>query len=72
MVAEAKRMQGYGSDFIKEMFAAARNPEMISFAGGAPAPELYPLDAFRAACDKAFDRSSCIGQGEASGCSFSF
>ena len=49
MVAEAKRMQGYGSDFIKEMFAAARNPEMISFAGGAPAPELYPLDAFRSA-----------------------
>lgn len=55
MVAEAKRMQGYGSDFIKEMFAAARNPDMISFAGGAPAPELYPLDAFRAASDKAFD-----------------
>ncbi len=41
MVAEAKRMQGYGSDFIKEMFAAAKNPDMISFAGGAPAPELY-------------------------------
>ncbi len=55
MVAEAKRMQGYGSDFIKEMFAAARNPDMISFAGGAPAPELYALDAFRAASDKAFE-----------------
>ena len=54
MVAEAKRMQGYGSDFIKEMFAAARNPNMISFAGGAPAPELYALDAFRAASDQAF------------------
>ena len=26
-------MQGYGSDFIKEMFAAAKNPDMISFAG---------------------------------------
>jgi 2-aminoadipate transaminase len=48
-------MQGYGSDFIKEMFAAARNPDLISFAGGAPAPELYPLEAFRAASDKAFE-----------------
>ena len=36
------------------MFAAAKNPDMISFAGGAPAPELYALDAFRAASDKAF------------------
>ena len=33
MVQEARRMQGYGSDFIKEMFAAAKNPDMISFAG---------------------------------------
>jgi 2-aminoadipate transaminase len=55
MVQEAKRMQGYGSDFIKEMFAAAKNPDMISFAGGAPAPELYALEAFRAASDKAFE-----------------
>jgi 2-aminoadipate transaminase len=54
-VPYSKRMQGYGSDFIKEMFAAARNPDLISFAGGAPAPELYPLEAFRAASDKAFD-----------------
>ena len=54
-VSYSKRMQGYGSDFIKEMFAAARNPDLISFAGGAPAPELYPLEAFRAASDKAFE-----------------
>ena len=37
-VPYSRRMQGYGSDFIKEMFAAARNPDLISFAGGAPAP----------------------------------
>ena len=54
-VSFSKAMQGYGNDFIKEMFAAARNPDMISFAGGAPAPEVYPLDAFRAASDKAFE-----------------
>ena len=51
----SKAMQGYGSDFIRDMFAAARNPDLISFAGGAPAPECYPLEAFRAASDKAFE-----------------
>ncbi len=51
----SKAMQGYGSDFIRDMFAAARNPNLISFAGGAPAPEGYPLEAFRAASDKAFE-----------------
>ena len=51
----SKAMQGYGSDFIKDMFAAARNPDLISFAGGAPAPEVYPLEAFRAASDQAFE-----------------
>jgi len=51
----SKAMQGYGSDFIKDMFAAARNPDLISFAGGAPAPEVYPLEAFRAASDRAFE-----------------
>jgi len=54
-VPYSRRMQGYGSDFIKEMFAAARNPDLISFAGGAPAPQLYPLEQFRASSDKAFD-----------------
>ena len=51
----SKAMQGYGSDFIRDMFAAARNPDLISFAGGAPAPEGYPLEAFRTASDKAFE-----------------
>jgi len=50
----SKRMENYGSDFIKEMFAAAVNPNIISFAGGAPAPELYPVEDFRQASDTAF------------------
>ena len=53
-VPYSKRMQGYGSDFIKDMFAAARNPDLISFAGGAPAPELYAVANFQAASDEAF------------------
>lgn len=50
----AKRMENYGSDVIENMFAAARDPQVISFAGGAPAPELYPVEDFRAASDQAF------------------
>lgn len=56
----SKAMQGYGSDFIKDMFAAARNPDLISFAGGAPAAEVYPLEAFRAASDKAFEEQGRV------------
>lgn len=51
----AKRMDNYGSDVIEKMFAAARDPQVISFAGGAPAPELYPIEEFRIASDKAFE-----------------
>lgn len=51
----AKRMHGFGSDIVEKMFAVALDPEIISFAGGAPAPELYPLDDFRKASDAAFE-----------------
>ena len=54
-VSLSRSMQGYGSDFIRDMFIAARNPDLISFAGGAPAPDVYPLEAFRAASDRAFE-----------------
>ena len=53
-ISLSRSMQGYGSDFIRDMFIAARNPDLISFAGGAPAPDVYPLEAFRAASDRAF------------------
>ncbi len=54
-ISLSRSMQGYGSDFIRDMFIAARNPDLISFAGGAPAPDVYPLEAFRAASDRAFE-----------------
>ena len=51
----ALRMEGFGSDIVEKMFAVALDPEIISFAGGAPAPELYPIEAFRKASDSAFE-----------------
>ncbi|MDA8217892.1 MAG: PLP-dependent aminotransferase family protein [Dehalococcoidales bacterium] len=36
---------------LKEILRATTQPEVISFAGGLPAPELFPVEAIRVACD---------------------
>lgn len=38
---------------IREILKVTAQPEIISFAGGLPAPELFPVDAVRAAADSA-------------------
>ncbi|WP_429971556.1 PLP-dependent aminotransferase family protein [Fructilactobacillus sp. Tb1] len=38
-----------------EIMKAAANPEVISFAGGLPAPELFPVKQMKEATDKVFD-----------------
>jgi len=48
----AQRMQGVGSSVIRELLKLTEQPDVISFAGGLPAPELFPIEAFRAACDR--------------------
>lgn len=48
----AQRMQQMGSSIIRELLKLTENPEVISFAGGLPAPELFPIEAFRAATDR--------------------
>ncbi|MFD5827794.1 PLP-dependent aminotransferase family protein [Lentzea sp. NPDC060358] len=43
---------------VRDLLALTSRPEVISFAGGLPAPELFDLDAMRAAYDVALqDRS---------------
>ncbi|HSI67441.1 MAG TPA: PLP-dependent aminotransferase family protein [Planococcus sp. (in: firmicutes)] len=44
----AKRMQP--SD-MRTILTASSQPHLISFAGGLPAPELFPIDALKTACD---------------------
>ena len=39
---------------IRELLKIATRPGMISFAGGLPAPELFPVDDLRAAADLVF------------------
>lgn len=43
----AKRMDGLKGSEIRELLKLTENPEVISFAGGLPAPELFPVDEMK-------------------------
>jgi 2-aminoadipate transaminase len=46
----AHRTKTLTSSVIRELLKLTQRPEVISFAGGLPAPELFPLERFQAAC----------------------
>jgi 2-aminoadipate transaminase len=46
----AHRTKTLTSSTIRELLKLTQRPEVISFAGGLPAPELFPLERFQAAC----------------------
>lgn len=48
----AVRTKSVTSSAIRDILKVATRPDVISFAGGLPAPELFPLEALRAASDK--------------------
>lgn len=47
----AQRMQRMGSSAIRDLLRLTEHAEIISFGGGMPAPDLFPLEEFRRACD---------------------
>lgn len=49
----AQRTQRMGSSAIRELLKLTEQPELISFAGGLPAPEVFPVAEFSAACERA-------------------
>ncbi len=51
----AHRMQKMGSSVIRELLKFTEQPDIISFAGGLPAPDVFPLEEFRAACNYVLD-----------------
>jgi 2-aminoadipate transaminase len=51
----AHRMQKMGSSVIRELLKFTEQPDLISFAGGLPAPDVFPLEEFRAACNYVLD-----------------
>lgn len=50
-LARAARLHSVASSPVRELLALIDRPEVISFAGGLPAPELFDLDGLRAAFD---------------------
>ena len=51
----AHRMQKMGSSVIRELLKFTEQPDIISFAGGLPAPEVFPVKQFREACNYVLD-----------------
>jgi 2-aminoadipate transaminase len=47
----AQRTQRMGSSAIRELLKLTEMPGLISFAGGLPAPDVFPVEEFRDACD---------------------
>jgi 2-aminoadipate transaminase len=41
-----------GSSAIRELLKFTEQPDIISFAGGMPAPEVFPVEQFSAACER--------------------
>lgn len=48
----AQRTRSVKSSAIRELLKLTQRPEVISFAGGLPAPEVFPVERFKQACQK--------------------
>lgn len=52
----AHRTKNMGSSVIRELLKLTEQPDIISFAGGLPAPEVFPVKEFREACNAVLDQ----------------
>ena len=48
----AHRVQTMKSSVIRELLKLTEQPDIISFAGGLPAPEVFPVKEFQKACNQ--------------------
>jgi 2-aminoadipate transaminase len=48
----AQRTQRMGSSAIRELLKLTEKPNLISFAGGLPAPDVFPVEEFSEACQR--------------------
>lgn len=51
----AKRMDGIKASEIRELLKLTQRPDIISFAGGLPAPELFPIEAIKEVSNEVLD-----------------
>ena len=56
----AHRMQKMGSSVIRELLKLTEQPDIISFGGGLPAPEVFPLKEFKNACNYVLDNDGAL------------
>ena len=57
MVNFANRMDNIKASDVRELLKLTARPEIISFAGGLPAPELFPVADLKAAMDAVMDEN---------------
>jgi len=55
----AKRMQGLRASEIRELLKHTQHPEVISFAGGLPAVELFPARELAVLAEEVLVREGC-------------
>jgi 2-aminoadipate transaminase len=48
----AQRTQRMGSSAIRELLKLTEQPDIISFGGGMPAPDVFPIEEFKEACNR--------------------
>ena len=59
----AQRTKAIKSSVIRELLKLTQRPEVKSFAGGLPAPELFPIERFQQACHRVLaENGSCALQ----------
>ena len=56
----AQRTQRMGSSAIRELLKYTEKPDIISFAGGLPAPDVFPVEEFAAACERVLREQGAI------------
>jgi 2-aminoadipate transaminase len=56
----AQRTQKMGGSAIRELLKLTEQPDIISFGGGMPAPEVFPVQEFQAACNRVLTDSGAI------------
>ena len=56
----AQRTLGIKSSTIRELLKVTQKPEMISFGGGLPAPDVFPVERFEEACHKVLSQHGAM------------
>ena len=56
----ANRTRQMGSSIIRELLKLTEQPDIISFGGGLPAPEVFPVQKFQEACNTVLETAAAL------------